>query len=77
MNAAAAQSKLEELIRGANPVRAAEVTIRHFPMTYSLVRERFEKGRNFQVNDEGVGVELPNGDWLWVSEQPKQGGHRA
>lgn len=76
MNAAAAQSKLEELIRGRNPVTAAEVTIRHFPMTCSLVRERFEKGRNFQVNDEGVGVELPNGDWLWVGEQSKQGGPR-
>ena len=73
---AAAQAQLEEIIRGANPVRVAEITIRRFPMTCNLVRERFEKGHNYQVNDEGVGVELPNGDWLWVGAEDQRGGAR-
>ena len=75
MNAAAA-NKLEEMIRGANPVWVKEVTIREFPMVVTLVRERFERGSVFEVNEGGVGVRLANGDWLWVAGEDQPGGAR-
>ena len=79
MNAAAAQ-RLEDILRGANPVRVATVRIDHYPMTSALVKQRFEAAKNVEVNDHGMGAEQPNGDWLWITdarEHVSTGGHRA
>lgn len=74
MNAAAAQ-RLEDIIRGANPVRVAKVRIDHYPMTASLVKQRFEAAKNFEINEHGMGAEQPDGSWLWL-DQPQPGGTR-
>lgn len=75
MNAAAAD-RLEDILRGANPVRVATVRIDHYPMTASLVKQRFQAAKNVEVNDHGMGAEQPDGSWLWVEATTQPGGAR-
>ena len=72
MNAAAAKERLEELIRGKNPVMVSEE--QSYPMTATIVRQRFDLGKEFQVTAEGVAVRKWDGTWLYVREQSQPGG---
>lgn len=65
MNAAAAQ-RLEELLRGRNPVRVKSVTIDGFDIVPSLVRKKFEDAKSVEINEHGMGAELSNGTWIWI-----------
>ncbi len=70
---AAAKDKLEEIIRGRNPVTvrcvAPQAPDQEYPMVPSIVRLRFQWAREVQVTAEGVGALQADGNWLFVNDQ--------
>lgn len=73
---AATETRLAELIGGASPVRVTAVRMEHYPMTSSLVRERFATARRIEINEHGMGAEQRDGTWLWVEATTQPGGTR-